>query len=210
MREAREAFRRFWPLTRGDRKWLAVIITCVIVSALAETAAILLFAELTDNALKAGSLSAFWGPAAAWLGVAVLGALVGYFGNSLATWTAERFVLRLRANVFRHVQDLPPHFFQKHRQGDLVERLTGDVEAIEQMVVSGVVGTISAAFSAVFYACAALYLRWDLALATFVLAPSSSWPPAASPAASSRPRRTSGPRTARSPRWWRSPSATSC
>lgn len=171
MREAREAFRRFWPLTRGDRKWLATIVACVVLSALAETASILLFADLTDNALKAGSLSAFWGPAAAWLGVAVLGALVGYLGNSLATWTAERFVLRLRAGVFRHVQDLPPHFFQKHRQGDLVERLTGDVEAIEQMVVSGVVGTVSAAFSAVFYACAALYLRWDLALATFVLAP---------------------------------------
>lgn len=208
MREAREAFRRFWPLTRGDRKWLAVIIACVVVSALSETAAILLFADLTDNALKSGSLSAFWGPAAAWLGVAALGALVGYFGNSLATWTAERFVLRLRANVFRHVQDLPPHFFQKHRQGDLVERLTGDVEAIEQMVVSGVVGTISAAFSAVFYACAALYLRWDLALATFVLAPSSSSPPAVSRAASSRPRRTNGSPTGRSPRSSRSPSAT--
>ncbi|MFK4099966.1 ABC transporter ATP-binding protein [Streptomyces sp. NPDC019531] len=171
MREVREAFRRFWPLTRGDRKWLAAIVACVVVSALAETAAILLFAELTDTALKAGSLSAFWGPAGAWLGVAALGALVGYFGNSLATWTAERFVLRLRAKVFRHIQDLPPHFFQKHRQGDLVERLTGDVEAIEQMVVSGVVGTVAAAFSAVFYSAAALYLRWDLALATFVLAP---------------------------------------
>ncbi|MFF4401860.1 ABC transporter ATP-binding protein [Streptomyces sp. NPDC001480] len=171
MREAREAFRRFWPLTRGDRRWLAAIVACVVVSALAETTAILLFADLTDNALKAGSLSAFWGPAAAWLGVAALGALVGYLGNSLATWTAERFVLRLRAGVFRHIQGLPPHFFQKHRQGDLVERLTGDVEAIEQMVVSGVVGTISAAFSAVFYACAAFWLRWDLALATFVLAP---------------------------------------
>lgn len=171
MREVREAFRRFWPLTRGDRKWLAVIVACVVVSALAETASILLFAELTDNALKAGSLSAFWGPAGAWLGVAALGALVGYLGNSLATWTAERFVLRLRANVFRHVQDMPPHFFQKHRRGDLVERLTGDVEAIEQMVVSGVVGTVSAAFSAVFYAAAALWLRWDLALVTFVLAP---------------------------------------
>ncbi|MEV7390926.1 ABC transporter ATP-binding protein [Streptomyces sp. NPDC091215] len=171
MREARAAFRRFWPLTRGDRKWLWMIIACVVVSALAETAAILLFADLTDNALEAGSLSAFWGPAAAWLAVAALGALVGYFGNSLATWTAERFVLRLRAKVFRHVQDLPPHFFQKHRQGDLVERLTGDVEAIEQMVVSGVVGTVAAAFSAVFYAAAAFWLRWDLALATFVLAP---------------------------------------
>ncbi|MFD5265180.1 ABC transporter ATP-binding protein [Streptomyces sp. NPDC058335] len=171
MREVREAFRRFWPLTRGDRRWLLAIIACVVVSALAETASILLFAELTDNALKAGSLDAFWGPAGAWLAVAVLGALVGYLGNSLASWTAERFVLRLRAGVFRHVQDLPPHFFQKHRQGDLVERLTGDVEAIEQMVVSGVVGTVSAAFSAVFYAAAAFWLRWDLALVTFVLAP---------------------------------------
>ncbi|MFJ9726420.1 ABC transporter ATP-binding protein [Streptomyces sp. NPDC101209] len=171
MQEVRAAFGRFWPLTRGDRRWLVTIVACVIVSAIAETASILLFAELTDNALKAGSLAAFWGPAGAWLGVAALGALVGYLGNSLATWTAERFVLRLRAGVFRHVQDLPPHFFQRHRQGDLVERLTGDVEAIEQLVVSGVVGTVSAAFSAVFYACAALYLRWDLALATFVLAP---------------------------------------
>ncbi|MFJ3773978.1 ABC transporter ATP-binding protein [Streptomyces sp. NPDC090075] len=171
MREARVAFRRFWPLTRGDRKWLWVIIGCVVVSALAETAAILLFANLTDNALEAGSLSAFWGPAGAWLLVAALGAFVGYLGNSLATWTAERFVLRLRAKVFRHVQDLPPHFFQKHRQGDLVERLTGDVEAIEQMVVSGVVGTVAAAFSAVFYAAAAFWLRWDLAVVTFVLAP---------------------------------------
>ncbi|MGY5013616.1 ABC transporter ATP-binding protein [Streptomyces sp. 900105755] len=171
MREARTAFRRFWPLTRGDRRWLWMIIACVVVSALAETAAILLFADLTDNALQAGSLAAFWGPAAAWLGVAALGAFVGYLGNSLATWTAERFVLRLRAKVFRHVQDLPPHFFQRHRQGDLVERLTGDVEAIEQMVVSGVVGTVAAAFSAVFYAAAAFWLRWDLALATFVLAP---------------------------------------
>ncbi|MGW0943697.1 ABC transporter ATP-binding protein [Streptomyces sp. NPDC002623] len=171
MREARAAFRRFWPLTRGDRRWMLAIVACVVVSALAETASILLFAELTDNALAAGLLAEFWGPAGAWLGVAALGALVGYLGNSLATWTAERFVLRLRAKVFAHVQELPPHFFQQHRRGDLVERLTGDVEAIEQLVVSGVVGTVSALFSAVFYSAAALWLRWDLALATFVLAP---------------------------------------
>ncbi|WP_210592520.1 ABC transporter ATP-binding protein [Streptomyces sp. GESEQ-35] len=171
MRDVRSAFARFWPLTRGDRRWLVVVIACVIVAALAETASILLFAELTDHALKAGSLSAFWSPAGWWLAASVAGAIVGYLGNSLAVWTAERFVLRLRAQAFRHVQDLPPHFFQRHRQGDLVERLTGDVEAIEQMVVSGVVGTVSAAFSAVFYAAAALWLRWDLALVTFVLAP---------------------------------------
>ncbi|MFE4550918.1 ABC transporter ATP-binding protein [Streptomyces sp. NPDC056785] len=171
MRDVRAAFARFWPLTRGDRGRLAAVVGCVVVAALAETAAILLFARLTDHALAAGSLAAFWGPAGAWLGVAVAGAAVGYLGNTLAVRTAERFVLRLRAGVFRHVQGLSPDFFRGHRRGDLVERLTGDVEAIEQMVVSGVVGTVSAAFSALFYAVAALWLRWDLALVTFVLAP---------------------------------------
>ncbi|TDU05969.1 ATP-binding cassette subfamily B protein [Streptomyces sp. 846.5] len=171
MGDVREAFARFWPLTRGDRRWLALIVGCVVVAALTETASILLFARITDHALKAGSLAAFWGPAGAWLGAAVLGAFIGYLGNSLAVWTAERFVLRLRAEAFRHVQELPPDFFQRHRQGDLVERLTGDVEAMEQMVVSGVVGTVGAAFSVVFYAAAALWIRWDLTLVTFVLAP---------------------------------------
>ncbi len=167
----RQAFTRFWPLTRGDRRRLALICVCVVLAALGETAAILLFGDLTDNALRAGRLSAFWRPAGEWLAVTVLGAAVGYAGNSLAVWTAERFVMRLRARVFGHLQDLPPHFFQRHRTGDLVERLTGDVDAIENMVVSGVVGTISSAFSVLFFSAAAIWLRWDLALATFCLAP---------------------------------------
>ncbi|MFB6984172.1 ABC transporter ATP-binding protein [Streptomyces scopuliridis] len=158
-------------MTRGDRRWLVLVCVCVVLAALAETGAILLFGDLTDNALQRGSLGAFWTPAALWLAVAVFGAGIAYSGNSLAVWTAERFVLRLRARVFGHVQELPPDFFARHRTGDLVERLTGDVEAIEQMVVSGVVGTVSALFSTVFFSVAVFWLRWDLALAVFVLAP---------------------------------------
>ncbi|MFE7614875.1 ABC transporter ATP-binding protein [Streptomyces sp. NPDC057496] len=165
------AFRRFWPLTRGDRRWLIVVFLCAILAALAETVTVLLFAELTDTALQRGDVSAFWKPAGQWLAVAVAGAVVGYLGSSLAVWTAERFVLRLRARVFGHIQTLPPHFFQRNRRGDLVERLTGDVEAIEALVVSGIVGVASALFGTVFYAGAALMLRWDLALATFVMVP---------------------------------------
>ena len=167
----KESVRRFWPLTRGDRRWIVLVCLCAIVAALAETVAILVFAELTDNALQKGSVSAFWAPAALWLGVAVAGGVVGYLGNSLAAWTAERFVMRLRARVFAHLQKLPPHFFQRNRRGDLVERLTGDVDAIEQLVVSGLVQAATATFGVIFYAGAAFWLRWDMALVTFALAP---------------------------------------
>ncbi|MFF3913192.1 ABC transporter ATP-binding protein [Streptomyces sp. NPDC001852] len=168
---ARTAFRRFWPLTKGLRKWLLIVWLCTVLAALAETGAILLFSDLTDHALQKGSLAAFWSPAGQWLAIAVVGAIVAYAGNSLAAWVTERFVMRLREHVFDHVQQLPPHFFQRHRQGDLLSRLTSDVESIETMVVSGLVGAASAAFSALFYAAAAFWLRWDLAAATFVLAP---------------------------------------
>ncbi|MFF9347287.1 ABC transporter ATP-binding protein [Streptomyces sp. NPDC014734] len=165
------AFRRFWPLTRGDRRWLVLVFVCAVLAAVAETITVLLFAELTDSALRDGSVGAFWKPAGQWLTVAVIGAVTGYLGNSIAAWTAERFVLRLRARVFSHLQTLPPHFYQRNRRGDLVERLTGDVEAIEALVVSGIVGAASALFGTVFYAAAALWLRWDLALVTFVMVP---------------------------------------
>lgn len=104
-----------------------LIRVCVVLAALAETASALLSSELTDNALQSGSLSAFWAPAGMWLAAALLGAFVGHLGNSLADWTAERLVMRMREKVFAHVQILPPDFFSRHRTGDLVERLTGDV-----------------------------------------------------------------------------------
>ncbi|WP_202234381.1 ABC transporter ATP-binding protein [Actinacidiphila reveromycinica] len=167
----RTAVRRFWPLTAGDRVWMLVVCCLSLLTALGETAAILLFGELTDGALREGDLDGFWTPAVQWLAVAVVTALLGYLGNSLAALLAERFVLRLRAAVFRHLQTLPPHYFQRHRHGDLVERLTGDVEAVEQMAVSGVLQGVSALLGALLYAAAALWLRWDLALATFLTAP---------------------------------------
>lgn len=159
-------------MTKGLRSRLVGVWLCTVLGALAETAAILLFGDLTDNALQ---------NAAQWLGIAVVGAAVGYAGGSLAVRVSERFVMRLREHVFDHVRKLPPRFFQRHRQGDLLSRLTGDVEAIEQIAVSGLIGTASAMFSAVVYAAAAFWLRWELAAATFVLAPSSGWPPGGSP-----------------------------
>src|SRR5260221_2102704 len=84
---AREAFRRFWPLTQGLRRWLVLVWVCTVIAALAETESILLFSDLTDRALAKGSLSAFWSPAVKWLGVAIGGAFVAYVGNSIAAWS---------------------------------------------------------------------------------------------------------------------------
>ncbi|WP_052434065.1 ABC transporter ATP-binding protein [Streptacidiphilus melanogenes] len=162
---------RFWPLTRGDRRWLALVSVSMVATGLAETVAVLLFGHLTDSALQTGSLHAYWGPAGVWLAVSAAAALIGFGGNCLGAWVGERFILRLRARVFAHLQRLPVQFFQRHRAGDLVERLTGDVTAVEELAVTGSIGIASALVNVVLFGAALVWLRWDMALAVLAASP---------------------------------------
>lgn len=168
---AREAFRRFWPYTRGIRRWLVAGALLLILAAAGEAAAIWIFGLITDHVLAAKNLAAFWTPALVWLQLSVLTAVASFGGDYLTTLVGERFLLRLRDSVFAHVQRLSPDFFDRGRTGDLMVRLTDDVEAIEQFVASGLIKTVTSVVSAVFFAGAALYVRWDLALVSFALAP---------------------------------------
>jgi ATP-binding cassette subfamily B protein len=143
----------------------------LVLEAAGEVAAIWLFGDITDHALAAKNLHAFWTPALIWLQLSVLSATASFGGAYLTTLVGERFLLRLRDSVFAHIQRLSPDFFDKRQTGDLMVRLTGDVEAIEQFVASGVVQTATSGISAVFFAAAALCVRWDLALVSFAIAP---------------------------------------
>jgi ATP-binding cassette subfamily B protein len=167
----RKSFAEFWPDTRGVRKLFAVGGVLDVVAALCEVAAIGLFAVITDKVLSQGDLGAFWRPAFAWLGLAVLAGAVSFAGSYATALAAERFLLQLRDRLFAHIQTLTPDFFNNRRLGDLMARLTDDLEAIEALVGSGLVKAFTTGITVIFFAGAALFVRWDLALITFALVP---------------------------------------
>ncbi|MEV0593111.1 ABC transporter ATP-binding protein [Nonomuraea cavernae] len=167
----RRTFREFWPGTRGLRRLFAAGAVFAILAALCEVAAIGLFGHITDEVLTTKNLAAFWAPAFMWLGLAAVAGLASFGGTYLTALGAERFLLNLRDRVFAHVQTLTPDYFENRRLGDLMARLTDDIEAIEELVGSGVVKLITTAASVVFFAGAAFYVRWDLALVTMALVP---------------------------------------
>ncbi|MGP3913583.1 ABC transporter ATP-binding protein [Nonomuraea sp. 10N515B] len=167
----RRTFREFWPDTRGLRRLFVAGLLLAIVAALCEVAAIRLFGHITDEVLATRNLGAFWVPALSWLGLAAVAGVAAFAGTYTTALGAERFLLGLRDRVFAHIQTLAPDFSEKRRLGDLMARLTDDVEAIEELVGSGVVKALTAAASAVFFAGAAFLIRWDLALVTFALIP---------------------------------------
>ncbi|NUK85458.1 ABC transporter transmembrane domain-containing protein [Streptomyces lunaelactis] len=136
-------FKEFWPLARKNRPATAAALLLLMLSAGFQTASIWLASYLTDNVLAGGRVSAFWLPAAIWLALAILGGLTGFAGAYLADWVSEHFLLRLRDRTFQHVQKLPPDYLGKRGIGDLVARLTGDIEAVESLVTSAPVAAVT-------------------------------------------------------------------
>jgi ATP-binding cassette subfamily B protein len=168
---AGEMFRRFWPLTRPDRTTLLAAAVLLTAAAAADTVAVLMFMHILDGAVASGRLSAYWVPASTWIGVAVLAAVTTAIGSYLSARAAERFLLRLRDDTFEHLQRLSPDFFERHPTGDLVARLSGDIETIETLVSSGVVQAAASLVTVVFFAGAAFWLRWELALVVVAMLP---------------------------------------
>ena len=164
-------FKRFWPLMRQDRWRLIGTILLVLVATGCELAGVWLFGVITDDVLTTGTLTALIPLAALWFGAALIGGAAQFGGDWFSSFAAENFVTRLRDHTFGHVLKLSPGKVDAMEHGDLIARLTDDVEEVEQIVGSGPVHAITSVLSVVLFATAALVLRWELALLTFATGP---------------------------------------
>src|SRR3954467_241416 len=163
--------RRFWPYARRYRKWLVLTGLFIVLDAAIETAAVWLFKVLVDDVLVPRDVHAFIWVAALFVAVTLAGGVVSFSDEVLSTWVSERFLLDLRTRFYAHLQRLPLDFFEGRRLGDVLSRLTGDIQAIESFVLSGVADALSYALRVVFFAAALFYLQWDLALVALVVGP---------------------------------------
>ncbi|WP_420821607.1 ABC transporter ATP-binding protein [Pseudonocardia acidicola] len=136
-----------------------------------DTAGIWMFKVLIDDVLAPQNFRLFPVVAAAYVMITVAGGAVSFTDDYLTTWVGERFVLDLRTRLFAHLQRLSVGFFERRPLGDVLSRLTSDIDTIEETVVSGLVDALYFAFTIVLYAAALFYLNWQLALAALVAAP---------------------------------------
>jgi len=166
-----EVFRRFWPYARSYRKWLPPLLLLAALGPALEAAGIWLFQFLVDEVLVPRDFEPLLWLTLAYLGIAVLIGIVSFFDDYLSDWIGEGFIRSLRQGLFEHLHRLPVSFFERRKLGDVVSRLSGDVAAIESLVLSGVVSALQYAFQLVFFVGALFFLDWRLALVSLVAAP---------------------------------------
>jgi subfamily B ATP-binding cassette protein MsbA len=167
----REIVRRFWPDARPFRKQIALGLLFLLLVPAVETAEIWMFKLVVDEVLVPRELAPLLWIALAYLGLTVLSGLFSFADDYLAAWVGERFLTRLRSRVFDHVQGLSQHTLDGRRLGDLLSRLTSDIQAIEAFMLAGIAEGISALARIAFFGGALFLVNWQLALASLVVAP---------------------------------------
>jgi ATP-binding cassette subfamily B protein len=111
------------------------------VAALFKTSTFLLLRFFADSVLGKSEMNALlpW-VALGFVAVAVFEGIFTYLSGRLAAYTAEGVTQRLREYLFDHIQRLPFAYHSKARTGELIERVTSDVDAVRRFFSEQAIG----------------------------------------------------------------------
>ncbi|WP_168119095.1 ABC transporter ATP-binding protein [Paenibacillus sp. HB172176] len=93
--------------------------------------------------------------------------LQGFFGGRLG----NKVAFRLRNALYDKLQTLSFQYYDKAKTGDLMSRLTADLEAIRQFIGFGFAQILNMVLMIVFGAVMMLYLNWQLTIVTMITIP---------------------------------------
>jgi ABC-type multidrug transport system fused ATPase/permease subunit len=124
-----------------------------------------------DSGIVTGDVSALDQIVAAFVAVAVVYAAATYLQTYMVGWVGTRVLQDLRERVFTHIQSMPIGFFTRRSPGVLISRMTNDIEALNQLVTTGVVTMFSSSLTLIGVVVILLLLDVKLALVTFLTFP---------------------------------------
>lgn len=126
-----------WPFVRAHQGLLWLSLGLLIPVTLTQTALPALVRLAVDGPLAHGDGWGLAQVAMGYLGVMALHYVGRYWLMNASQRAGQQIVFNLRTALYRHLQTLPPGFYQKTPIGRLVTRITGDVENLSEMFSSG-------------------------------------------------------------------------
>ncbi|MGI9121404.1 MAG: ABC transporter ATP-binding protein [Rubrobacter sp.] len=150
---------------------LGLVLGLVLLGAAAQAGGPWLIGRAIDRYILPGDVAGLSRIMLVLFGVYVVGAIasrgqvyqVGSIGQSL--------LASMRARIFDRLQHLPLGFFDRRPVGDLMSRVTNDVDTLNQLFSQGLTQLLGSLFSLIGIVVAMLFLDWNLALACFTIIP---------------------------------------
>jgi ATP-binding cassette subfamily B protein len=105
------------------------------------------------------------------LAIATMGAISSYFENYLTTTVGQWVMHDLRRVVYQHIQRLSLSFHDQKRTGDLISRVTSDIDAIQSLVSNVMLGIVVKILTLLGMICVMFYLSWEFTLIALLVTP---------------------------------------
>ena len=144
--------RRFLVESKSQWGWLFLLILALITAAMFEVSAPVLLGKVVDAIVSGlqtdqdiNTIFASIDTIILWLIAIYSGhALFTYFGEYMMASIGSKTVLALRTRMSTHLYSLPIGYFHDHQRGDLLSRLTSDLDTVAETIGEGVPGLVSA------------------------------------------------------------------
>lgn len=124
-----------------------------------------------DQYIAAGNLAGLKLVVMAYLGTVFLGFFFLFGETYITEYTGQRAMHDLRTQIFAHLQKQDMAYLDRNPVGRLMTRTINDVETLNELFSTGVVGLLGDAFTVFGIVGAMLLLDWKLALVTLACFP---------------------------------------
>ena len=144
--------RRFLVESKSQWGWLSLLILALITAAIFEVSAPVLLGKVVDAIVSGLQTDQDINTIFASIDIIILWLIAIYSGHALFTYFGEymmasigsKTVLALRTRMSTHLYSLPIEYFHDHQRGDLLSRLTSDLDTVAETIGRGVPGLVSA------------------------------------------------------------------
>ncbi|OPZ19615.1 MAG: putative ABC transporter ATP-binding protein [candidate division BRC1 bacterium ADurb.BinA364] len=175
-KDARRTFRRLAARLYPFRWGLAFVALLIVLSAGFDLLGPFLIGQAIDRYIAHHDLNGLARLAWAMIAIYAVAAATTYWHSYIMAALSQRFVRDLRADLFAKLQTLPVRFFDQRAHGELMSRLTNDVENINSVLTTSAAQLISSVLSLAGVIAMMFAINVPLAFVSlFILAMSVVW-----------------------------------
>ncbi len=171
--DARGTLLRLLHYISAHKKALSITAFLVLFTSLLGLAGPYLTGRAIDVHIAAGDLRGLTRLAVLMMVIYLVDAAAAWMQSYLVAGVAQYTVRDLRHDLFDKLQDLPLRIFDSRPHGEMMSRLTNDVENVSSVLSSGTAQLISSAILLVGVLVVMFVMNWQMALVTVSVVPLS-------------------------------------
>lgn len=167
--------RRFFTYYRPYKKLFILDFTCAVVAGLLELGFPVAVNHFVDELLPGKNWTLILWASAALLGVYLLNTALNYIVTYWGHMLGVNIETNMRKKMFDHLQKLSFRFYDNHKTGHLMSRISNDLDNIGEVAHHGPEDLFIAGMTLVGSFLLMLGINWKLAVLTFLIVPILVW-----------------------------------